>query len=492
MSDAGAVLLTGVTGYIGGRLLPALEQDGLRVRALARHPENVHLPEGSRTEVAAGDLLDAPSLARAFEGIETAYYLVHSMADSQRFQQRDRQAALNFAAAARSAGVKRIIYLGGLGRGDDLSPHLASRQEVGEILRLSGVPTLEFRASVVIGSGSLSFEMIRGLVDKLPLMVTPRWVRIRTQPIAIEDLIAYLRAAPGVPLDESKIVEIGGAEATTYGELMMEYARQRGLRRWMLPVPVLTPHLSSLWLGLVTPLYARVGKQLIESLKHETVVQDQSALQLFDVRPMGVKLAIERALRNEDLDFAATRWSDALSSAETRGWGGDTFGSRLVDSRVVEVDVPAGTAFATVEALGGDTGWHYGNLLWRLRGLLDLAVGGPGLRRGRRHPKYLAVGQPVDFWRVEALERGRLLQLRAEMRLPGRAWLQFEVEEAGNGRSRIRQTALFDPVGLAGLAYWYGVYPLHALVFKGLLAGLARVAQENASEAAGAGPAAAE
>ncbi|MGE0057136.1 MAG: DUF2867 domain-containing protein [Dehalococcoidia bacterium] len=469
------VLLTGATGYIGGRLLSLLEHDGIAVRALARHPENVQRREGSRTEFVQGDVADRDSLKRAMTGVTTAFYLVHSMASTRDFQRRDRTAALNFAAAAREAGVRRIIYLGGLGRGDDLSPHLASRQEVGEILRLSGVPTLELRASVVIGSGSLSFEMIRGLVDRLPVMITPRWVRIRTQPIAIEDVLAYLRAALDLPLTESRVVEIGGAEATTYGELMMEYAHQRGLRRWMIPVPVLTPHLSSLWLGLVTPLYARVGRQLIESLKHETVVEDDSA-RILPVKPMGVHRAVERALLNEDLDFAATRWSDALSSGETHGFGGETYGSRLVDSRVIEVRCPPEVAFAAVEALGGDTGWHAGNLLWRIRGFLDLLVGGPGLRRGRRHPRLVAVGQTLDFWRVEGLERGRLLRLRAEMRLPGRAWLQFEVEPLDEDRSQIRQTALFDPAGLAGLAYWYALFPIHSYVFQGLLEGIGSAA----------------
>lgn len=478
--DGDLVLLTGATGYIGGRLLSVLADDGISVRALARHPENIETKEGWQVEAVTGDLLDPESLTKAMVGVTTAYYLVHSMADSQRFQQRDRKAALNFAAAAREAGVSRIIYLGGLGRGEDLSPHLASRQEVGEILRLSGVPTLEFQASVVIGSGSLSFEMIRGLVDKLPVMITPRWVRIRTQPIAIEDLIAYLRAATDVPLPESTIVEIGGAEVTTYGKLMLEYAHQRGLKRLMIPVPILTPRLSSLWLGLVTPLYSRVGRQLVESLKHETVVQDRKAESLFTIRPMDVKRAVERALKNEDRDFAITRWSDAFSSGETRAWGGDTYGSRLVDSRVIEVNATPQQAFAAVEALGGDTGWYWGNILWRIRGFFDLLAGGPGMRRGRRHPKLTTVGQTLDFWRVEGLERGKLLRLRAEMKLPGRAWLQFEVEDIGNGRSTIRQTALFDPVGLAGLAYWYALFAIHSYVFKGLLRGVGRAAEDTA------------
>jgi uncharacterized protein YbjT (DUF2867 family) len=385
------------------------------------------------------------------------------------FEIEDRRAARFFAAAARDAGVRRIIYLGGLGSGTDLSPHLESRHEVGEILRTSGVPTIELRASVVIGSGSLSFEMIRALVDRLPIMITPKWVRVRAQPIAVEDVIAYLRKAVDLKIDDSIVVEVGGADRVSYGQLMSEYARQRGLRRLMISVPVLTPWLSSLWLGLVTPVYARVGRQLIESLRHETIVRDDSARTRFDVVPMGMKEAIARALVNEDQEFAATRWSDAMSStASTGGWGGIKYGSRLVDSRVITVALPPDLAFVPIERIGGQTGWYYGDLLWHLRGWLDLMFGGAGLRRGRRDPDHLRVGDHVDFWRVEQIEPGRLLRLTAEMKLPGRAWLQFEVEPDGE-RSTIRQTALFDPVGVAGLAYWYVLWPLHNLVFGNMI-----------------------
>lgn len=468
------VLLTGATGYVGGRLLRQLQTDALRVRCLARDPERLRHRLAEGTEVVRGDVMDRQSLTRALEGVSHAYYLVHSMAATADFVERDRAGARNFAAAARSAGVGRIIYLGGLGSGDNLSPHLASRQEVGRILRDSGVPTIEFRAAVVVGSGSLSFEMIRSLVDRLPVMITPKWVRITTQPTAIEDVVAYLRRALDVPLTGSEVFEIGGSEQVTYQDIMLEYARQRGLRRLMIPVPVLTPRLSSLWLGLVTPIYARVGRQLIESLPHETVAHDSTAREIFGVQPMGVREAIERAIRNEDQDFAETRWSRALASrGETRGWGGDAFGSRLVDSRVVRLDCTPEVAFKAIQQLGGTTGWYYANWLWRLRGLVDLAVGGAGLRRGRRDPTTLIVGDLVDFWRVEAVEANRLLRLAAEMKLPGRAWLQFEIEPAGSSSCELRQTAIFDPVGLAGLAYWYGLYPLHALVFRGLLRGIA-------------------
>jgi len=339
---------------------------------------------------------------------------------------------------------------------------------------------IELRASIVIGSGSLSFEMIRALVERLPVMVTPRWVKVPAQPIAIDDLLEYLVAALDLPTAGSRVFEIGGADRMSYAEIMRVYARQRGKRLWMLPVPVLTPYLSSLWLGLVTPLYARIGRKLIESIVHPTVVQDDAALRTFAVRPMGVEEAVRRALAGEEREFEATRWSDALSSAgEPRSWGGVQFGTRLVDSRTILVDVPPETAFGPIERIGGETGWYAWNGLWRLRGFLDLLVGGVGLRRGRPSPTTLQVGDALDFWRVEALEPGRRLRLLAEMKLPGRAWLELEVEpvEGDPERSRIRQTAIFDPVGLLGRAYWYGLYPVHELVFRGMLRGIARAAR---------------
>ena len=482
----GPILVTGATGYVGGRLAPLLLEHGRDVRCLARRrrPAEARLPAAA--EVVEGDLLEPATLPAALEGVDAAYYLVHSMGTSGDFEEMDRRAARNFAEAAREAGVRRIVYLGGLGHDDDLSRHLGSRQEVGRILRTSGVPTVELRASIVIGSGSLSFEMIRALVERLPVMITPRWVRTRAQPIAVEDVLAYLVEALEVEVEGSRVFEIGGADVASYGEIMQEYARQRGLRRLMLPVPVLSPRLSSLWLGLVTPLYARVGRKLVTSLVHPTVVRDPSAREAFDVEPRGLVEAIRRAREREDADFAATRWSDALSSAgDPPGWGGARFGSRLVDARAVEVPCPPEDAFAPIRRIGGRTGWYFADALWRLRGFLDLLAGGVGTRRGRRHPEEIAPGDTVDFWRVEEVDPPRLLRLRAEMRLPGRAWLQFEVEEADGStgpasRSRIVQTALFDPVGLAGLAYWYVLWPFHTLVFGGMLRRLARAAAEEA------------
>jgi uncharacterized protein YbjT (DUF2867 family) len=411
-------------------------------------------------------------------GIEAAYYLVHSMGSSGDFEDMDGRAAENFGAAAGGAGVKRIIYLGGLGQeSEDLSRHLRSRQETGERLRATGVGVVELRASIVLGSGSLSFELIRALVERLPVMICPRWVQVKAQPIAIEDVVAYLVASLELPDEGSRVFEIGGADQVSYAEIMREYARQRGLRRALIPVPFLTPRLSSLWLGLTTPVYARVGRKLIEGVRNPTVVTDDAALRAFDIRPMNLSEAISRAMRNEDRGFAVTRWSDAISSAgRPRTWGGVQFGSRLVDSRTAHAAASPQQAFAPIRRLGGRRGWYYANWLWRLRGFIDLLVGGVGMRRGRRDPEELQVGDALDFWRVEAYEPDRRLRLAAEMKLPGRAWLEYEVEPDPDG-SEIRQTAVFDPIGLGGLLYWYGIYPLHGRIFAGMLRAVTRRAE---------------
>jgi hypothetical protein len=350
------------------------------------------------------------------------------------------------------------------------------------------VPVVEFRASIVIGSGSLSFEMVRALVERLPVMVTPRWVKVEAQPIFVGDVLAYLAAAVDLEADGSRTFEVGGPDVYSYGDLMREYARQRGLRRWMVSVPVLTARLSSLWLGLVTPLYARIGRSLVDSMRHPTIVRDPSARAVFAaVVPIGVPEAIARALRNEDETFARTRWSDAESAAAASpGWGGARFGNRLVDMRVAHTSASPSAAFAAAERIGGDTGWYYGSWLWRVRGWMDLLIGGVGMRRGRRDPARLSVGDVVDCWRVEAIEPGRRLMLAAEMKLPGRAWLEFDVRPSETDRgTEIRQTAMFDPLGLAGQLYWYAVWPLHQFVFGGMLRNLAAAAERDAAASRG-------
>jgi hypothetical protein len=336
---------------------------------------------------------------------------------------------------------------------------------------------IELRASIVIGSGSLSYEMVRALVERLPVMVCPRWVRMKTQPIGIEDLIAYLVAAADLAGPGSRLYEIGGPDVVTYADIMAEYAWQRGLRRTLIPVPLLTPHLSSLWLGLVTPLYARVGRELIGSLRNATIVRSTAANEAFpSVRPRPLREAIARARSLEDAELRATRWCDAFSASgpAAPAWGGARLGSRIVDSRALVVEAEPKNAFAPIRRIGGANGWYCANALWRLRGALDLLAGGTGLRRGRRDPERLHPGDALDFWRVEAVEESRLLRLAAEMKVPGRAWLQFEVKALGGGRSEVRQTAIFDPSGLLGLAYWYLLYPLHAWIFSGMLREIGR------------------
>ena len=478
-TDQNLVLLTGATGYVGGRMLKVLEREGYRLRCLARRPDVLKSRVSPTTEVVAGDVLDRTSLEAALAGVNAAYYLVHSMGASGSFEEADRQAAENFGQAAKAAAVQRIIYLGGLGNESaQLSAHLRSRQEVGEVLRQSGVPVLEFRASIVIGAGSLSFEMIRALVERLPIMITPKWVKVPAQPIAIDDLLEYLVAALRLPVAQYQVYEIGGQNQVSYADIMRIYARHRGRPLRMIPVPVLSPYVSSLWLGLITPLYARVGRKLIQSIVHPTVVRDDSALRTFSIRPMGVDAAVERAITSGAAPSGGPRWSDAVSSAGTpRSWTGVRFGPQLVDSRTMRVEAPAAAAFQAIERIGGSTGWYAWNWLWRVRGFLDMLAGGVGMRRGRPSPTSLQVGDTVDFWRVDAVMPERLLRLVAEMRLPGRAWLEFEI--TGDALSAtIRQTAIFDPVGWWGKAYWYALFPLHHLVFGGMLRGIGRAAAQ--------------
>ena len=474
------ILLTGATGYVGGRLLPLLGAKNHRVRCLTRRTSSEASLSGDGVEIAIGNALDIDSLEKALVGIETAYYLIHSMGDIEDFEQTDRRAAENFAQACSNQNVKRIVYLGGLGDpSDELSKHLRSRQEIGDILRTSTASVIEFQASIIIGSGSLSFEMIRALVERLPVMICPKWVRVSAQPISIEDVLEYLVEVLDHPTENSELYEIGGPEQVSYGEIMQRYSKQRKLSRLMVPVPLLTPYLSSLWLGLVTPLYSRVGRKLVDSLRNSTLVSDNKAREAFSIEPRSVNESIARALVYEDKEFAETRWSDAFSAGgEQRSWGGVRFGSRLVDSRTRTVDLTAEQAFIPIRRIGGKTGWYYGNWLWKIRGFMDLLVGGVGVRRGRRDPNHVKVGDTLDFWRVEQIEENRILRLAAEMKVPGRAWLEFEVTE-NDGVTTVRQTAIFDPVGLFGIVYWYSLFPLHEFVFHGMLRNICKAGVKN-------------
>ena len=474
------ILLTGATGCIGGRLLAALEERGHTLRCMTRRPDALAGRLGPRSEAVHGDCLDPASLQAPLADIDTACYLVHSMGSGADFEAQDRAAARNFGAAARSAGVRRIVYVGGLGAQAGLSRHLRSRHETGEVLRESRVPVVELRSGIVLGAGSLSFELIRALVERLPVMVCPAWVRTPTQPIALADLVAYLVAVLDLPPGESRVFEVGGADVVSYADIMREYARQRGLRRWLIPVPLLTPRLSSLWLGLTTPVYARVGRELVDGLRTATVAGDDAARSAFPVRPLGLRQAIAKALEEEDEAFAATRWSEtALAAGARLRWGGVRVGTRLIHSCAVDVPAAPSAAFAPIRRIGGDNGWYFGDWLWRLRGLVDRLLGGVGMGRGRHDAEHLAAGDVVDCWRVEACEPAARLRLAAEMKLPGRAWLQLDVAPRGGGGATVRQTAVFDAAGLAGRAYWHALYPVHVLLFRGLLRSIARRGAER-------------
>ena len=481
MAEPKLILVTGATGYVGGRLVPRLLAAGYRVRCLVRDPARLQ-GRGwlKQVEVPRGDMLQSESLTSAMRDVHAVYYLVHSLGAGSDFSERDLMAARNCARAARAAGVERIIYLGGLGDPDaNLSPHLRSRQETGAALREAGVPVTEFRAAVIVGSGSLSFEMIRYLTERLPVMVCPRWVFTRIQPIAIRNVLDYLVAALACPQSTGRVLEIGGRDVLTYAGMMIGYARARGLKRRLISVPVLTPRLSSYWVHLVTPIPASIARPLIRGLGNEVIVRDTAALQMFPaIQPLDYEAAVRLALKKMDARDVETAWSDALTSSQGDKTPVTLISSEgmIIERRQQRVMAPADAVYRSFARLGGAPGWLYMDWAWQLRGAADRLFGGVGMRRGRRDPEDLRAGDTLDFWRVEMVESGRLLRLRAEMRVPGRAWLEFEVHSEENGQTLLLQTAFFEPKGLLGLLYWYALYPVHSLIFSGLIRHIAQQA----------------
>lgn len=483
------VLVTGATGYIGGRLVPELLSAGFRVRVMARNQRNMSDREWyENVEFVQADAEDPYSLAEALRGVDIAYYLIHSMGTGSQFADLDRTTAENFAKAAKDASVERIVYLGGLYPNEEkLSPHLQSRKEVGEILLASGVPTTVLRAAVIIGSGSLSFEMLRYLTERLPIMVTPRWVDSKIQPIAVRDVLNYLVKSANMPPEVNRGFDIGGPDVLTYREMMVLYAHVAGLKhRRIMSLPFMSPSLSSRWVGLITPVPKKIARPLMESLINEVVCKENDISRYIDEPEeglIGFHRAVELALQRIQDGRVTTRWtsathvgapSDPLPSDPD--WAG---GSLYVDERQRVVDASPEQLWRVIEGIGGEHGWYSWRFGWWSRGLLDRFVGGPGLRRGRRDPFNLVVGDALDWWRVEELEEGHLLRLRAEMRLPGLAWLELIVDKDHEGRTLFRQRALFHPLGPAGGIYWTMIKPFHGLVFGGMQRNIAQVAKNS-------------
>lgn len=475
------VLVTGATGYIGGRLVPRLLDAGYAVRCYAREPRKLAARAWighPHLLVIRGDAADEAELRQAMKGCSAAYYLIHSMlAAGPAYRERDRELAESFTRAAADAGVGRILYLGGLGEtGTGLSRHLASRREVEDILQAGPVPVTVLRAAMIIGSGSASFEILRYLVERLPMMITPRWVRTPCQPIAVRNVLHFLIACLDVPATAGRVLDIGGPEVLTYEDFMKIVAEARGLpRRLVIPVPVLTPKLSSLWIHLVTPISQKIARPLAEGLRNAVVCRDDEAVRLMPQELLTVREAVEQAFGHVEGHTVETSWIDAGPIPGDPDWSG---GQAFVDRWSVDIQGTPEKVFGAVCRIGGGHGYYGAHWLWRLRGLMDRVVGGPGLRRGRKNPKHVEYGDALDFWRVTEIDAPRHIALRAEMKVPGEAMLEFELRPSEDGASvTLLQTARFIPKGLFGLLYWYAVLPLHGIVFRGMLEGIRREAE---------------
>jgi uncharacterized protein YbjT (DUF2867 family) len=475
------ILVTGTTGYVGSKLVPKLIEAGHEVVCMVRDSSRAGLLAFDGARFVQADALDEATLPPVLAGMDVAYYLIHSLGDEKAgFAERDRQAAHNFAAASKRAGVRRIIYLGGLtSKTSTVSQHLKSRQETGAVLRRFGPPLTEFRAGIIVGNGSVSFEMIRYLTERLPVMICPRWVMTRTQPIAIGNVIEYLVAALDVPDSTGEIIEIGGATVETYRSMMLTYARARGLRRGLIRVPVLTPRLSSYWLNLFTPVPASIARPLIEGLRTEVVCTTLSAGKLFPwIHPISYRAAIEAAAERPVPDESLQRMIPENTEHICLRREG-----LICDAGQTAVHAPAEQVFAVLQRLGGERGWLYANALWQLRGWMDALLGGVGMRRNGSREGELKAGDALDFWRVAEVSRFKGLLLRAEMKLPGRAWLQFQLTRVTANETRLRCCAWFEPRGMAGELYWWLLYPIHRLIFRGMLMAIQRQSEKGLSTA---------
>lgn len=484
IASASRVLVLGASGYVGSHLVPYLAARGAVVRAASRRLEALEARSWTGVECVATDALSAGSLDAALHGIEVAYYLVHSMAAGADFPAIDRQAAANFRDAAARCGVRRIIYLGGLQPAGTASSHMASRGETGEVLRQGSVPVTELRAGIVIGPGSAAFEVIRDLVFHLPVMVTPRWVSSRSQPIALDDVLEYLARLPSLPEAADAIFDAGGPEVLTYADLMRQFGALVGRRPLIVPVPVLTPRLSSYWLDLVTAVPPNVARALIEGLEHDVLADDAAirALIPLDLKPCSAAikaaLAAERGVEIDPGAAAGARWTEG-SMVYRRERADFAYYAKQMSAAAV-TSAPAAAVWAEVVSIGGENGYYFLDALWAIRGRLDRLAGGSGMSRGRRDAHELVVGDAVDFWRVVSLEPGRRLMLLAEMKLPGAAALGFEVEPLLDGRTRVAVTAYFHPAGVYGLLYWHALTPAHAVIFPCLARAIASRAESRA------------
>ena len=479
------ILVTGATGYVGGRLVPKLLEAGYRVRCLVRDPSRL---EGrawlKRVEVISGDALSPEGLAEAMQDVSVAYYLIHGQQGRKTDAERDLQVARNFAQAAEDANIERIIYFGELvDPAANLSPYLRARHETGYILRYGKVPVTEFRAGMIVGSGSALFEMIRYLVEREPLLICPAWFFSQAQPIAIRDVLSYLVDALKTPDSNGRVIEIGGPSRLTYADMLLSYAKERDLKRWLIPTPFNAPRLSAYWVHMVTPIHWRVVAPLIEGLRARLIVRDDTAKKLFpQIKPIDFQTATHLALGRIQRDNVETSWADALvtSTGDIKPYEFTVEEGMYIERRQILLDLKPESVFRAYSGIGGERGWLYMDWSWAIRGWMDKAIGGVGLRRGRRHPDEIHIGESLDFWRVENVEKNRLMLLRAEMKVPGKAWLQFESapQEAQENKTLLTVTAYFAPHGISGFLYWYAMWPFHKFIFDGLarqLASRARV-----------------